>query len=192
MKKRVKRDKSVSQAMAIAVASAFGVGIIIGVAMLLMQYSSYRTLYDLISANQSGEMEKSDLYLRLNMTRAQFDIATTALCTLVAGMVFGKLAPRYLTFKKTLGFSTLVQLIFVSINLGFVWSLKLLNQGGHLSPYDLAPEYVKAQSLACVGWILIGVFGTLISRIVSNKTRKDEDESATRTAPKTKATAARQ
>jgi len=165
MKKKRKRERTVLQAIGLSVAAAIGVGLVIGLVMLMTQYTTMRILYDLLANNQSGETPKSELFLKLNQSRAVNDVITTAVACLFGGIALGRAAPSRLSLTATLAASAGAMAIFLVLAVGFPWAVILINQHGKLAPEQLTPQFIVLQ-LAFIGaWLVVGMIGGCLGYI---------------------------
>lgn len=189
MKQRRKHERTVAQSIGLSVAVAIGVGLICGIAFLLIQYSNPRLLYDLIGNNQSGEMERSELYQRLLQYFSIDDLVVTTICMLALGVTSGLTTPSYLPTWKKMAAGVCAGLIFV---LGpivlFQWGLKLLMQHGKVFPGQLTPQYLKTYAAVILVWLVIAAIGSALGLWIRAVKTKSKVDPAAKTEKKAAAT----
>ncbi len=168
------------QAIGLGLAATLGVGLVILFVQLLIPSSTLHHLYRLIQGASSATLRGGRLFQEWSEdVQEQEALFSTPFSLLCGGLVLGRFAPHYASYKRVLIAGALMAFGIIAVSLAFVWPAAVIqqekmntDQGGmtwHISA--TLDNLIVRQILWALAWIAVCVLGTWLGlRLRDRKT----------------------
>ena len=178
-RKPKRRERTLGQAIALALAVTLGVALLIFVGLMCLPGSALHQFYLLAHYNASNTLRGSLLFQKWMDEIDRQEVVVTALSLLCGGLALGWLAPSYTSRRRLLLSAAGISLGLVAVLLAFLWPTAILNQNqlnanaGGTQDYVTAPFYViRNQILWGIVWTAVCVLGAWGGRILRTRYAK--------------------
>ena len=180
MRKQRKRERTLGQAIGLAVAVTLGVGLLIFVILMLVPGTPLPNFYQLAHNNASSTLRTDPLFLQWMDKIDELEaLLVTPLSLLCGGLTLGWFAPHYATRRRVLISAAAIALGLVTLSLAFLWPTAILQQdalnthAGGTQVYVTAPAYViRNQVFWGLIWTLVCVLGAWLGRYLRGQSAK--------------------
>ena len=170
-RKQKKRERTLGQAIGLALLVTLGVALLIFVGLMCVPSSALHQFYLLAHYNASNTLRGSLLFQKWMDEIDRQEVVVTALSLLCGGLALGWLAPSYTSRRRILLAAAEISLGLVAVLLAFLWPTAILNQNqlnanaGGTQDYVTAPFYViRNQILWGIVWTAVCVLGAWAGR----------------------------
>jgi len=167
-RKHRKRERTLGQAIGLALAATLGVGLLIFLGLFLLPQSALHQFYLLAHYNSSSTLPTSRLFQQqMDNIDLEEALLVTPLSLLCGGLTLGWCAPRYSAARRVLFAGGATALGVLALCLAFVWPAtvyqqNLLNthEGGQITLSTIPVSLILRQALLSLVWTAVCVLGT--------------------------------
>ncbi len=190
-RKQRKRERTLGQAISLAIGATLGVGLLIFLLLICLPGSALHQFFVLAHYNASSTLRTDPLFEQLTeKIDEQEALLAMPLSLLCGGLALGWFAPTYATLRRVLLAAAAIALGLVALFLAFLWPTAILQQNalnaraGGTQDYVTAPLYViRNQILWGAVWTLVCVLGAWLGRSLRARiTKRDAPAPALKTA----------
>ena len=191
LRKQRKRERTLGQAISLAIGATLGVGLLIFLVLICLPGSALHQFFVLAHYNSSATLRSDILFQRwMEKIDEQEALLGMPLSLLCGGLALGWYAPHYATRRRVLICAAAIALGLMLVLLAFLWPTAILQQNalnaraGGTQDYVTAPLYViRNQILWGAVWTLVCVLGAWLGRSLRARiAKRDAPAPALKTA----------
>lgn len=172
MRKQQKRERTLGQAISLALGAVVAVGLVLFLALMLFPGSAVHQFFLLAHYNASNTLPTDPLFQQLmEKIDEQEALLGMPLSLLCGGLTLGWFAPSYATRRRVLISAAAIALGLMTLFLLFLWPTAILQQtalntqAGGAQVYITAPlDVIRNQVFWGLVWTLVCVLGALLGR----------------------------
>lgn len=169
-RKTKKRERTLGQAIGLGLAATLGVGLLILIVQLLIPSTTVYNFFRLAHAASSATLRGGTLFQEwAGDIQEQEALFATPFSLLCGGLILGRFAPRYASYRRVLTAGGWMAFGTVAVSLAFAWPAAVIqqekmnrDQGGHIFHISAPPDLLVRQSLWAFAWIAVCVLGTWV------------------------------